>query len=325
MRRLITISILALCLLPGTCLRTAPKPWNESQRVAYVKLKVPRWRTGEVQVQGAWQLRSPNTAFGGFSALLAIDGRLLAVSDGGAAAWLPFPGAAKPHVRIFFLGGHRPRDKARVDIESLTRDAVTGSVWAGYEASNAIVALDRGLHMGRDAEPRAMHDWPSNAGPESLVRLRDGRFIVLAEGDMILAGQPSPGLVFASDPTADRAVADNPLRFRFAPPRGYRPVDMAQLPDGRVLILLRSVRPGNPVHFTGRLMVADPADIAPGRVWRGRTIALLDDPLPSDNYEGLTILPQADGSVQVWVISDDNHAAYQRTLLLKLRWVPDRK
>ena len=85
------------------------------------------------------------------------------------------------------------------------------------------------------------------------------------------------------------------------------------------------MRWGLPPRFEGKLLVADPAEIRPGVAWAGRIIADLKAPLPMDNYEGVAVEPGADGEVVLWVISDDNHAKFQRTLLLKLVWRPDEK
>jgi len=96
------------------------------------------------------------------------------------------------------------------------------------------------------------------------------------------------------------------------------------LPDGRVVILLRIVDPLSPPFFEAMLVVADPADIAAGREWRWSKLADLEGSVPRDNYEGLAIVPDPSG-VTLWLISDDNYAHFQRTLLLQLHWrVPPR-
>jgi hypothetical protein len=67
------------------------------------------------------------------------------------------------------------------------------------------------------------------------------------------------------------------------------------------------------------LLVADPGRIVAGKDWPWRKLADLEAPLPMDNYEGLAVLPDRDG-VTLWLISDDNFARIQRTLLLELHW-----
>ena len=50
----------------------------------------------------------------------------------------------------------------------------------------------------------------------------------------------------------------------------------------------------------------------------GTRLTRLEAPLPVDNFEGLAITPAAGGKVHVWLISDDNQAVTQRTLLWRL-------
>ena len=116
-----------------------------------------------------------------------------------------------------------------------------------------------------------------------------------------------------------------PTAFRLVSPPGYRPVDIAQLPDGRALILLRKVVWGIPPGFAGKLMLADPATIRAGEVWRTEPLADLVAPLPSDNYEGLAVASDGRGGIVLWLISDDNDSIAQRTVLLKLRWPANAK
>jgi hypothetical protein len=177
------------------------------------------------------------------------------------------------------------------------------------------------LRTSAAVSPAAMRDWRATFGAEAMVRLADGRFVVLAEGSRDWFGEGMPGLVFPSDPVAGAP----PAAFRFAPPPGFRPVDMAQLPDRRVLILLRRVDWGIPPVFSGKLMLADPVALRPGEEWRAEPVADLATPLPTDNYEGLAVEPDGKGGVVLWLISDDNEMALQRTLLLKLAWPANAK
>ena len=50
-----------------------------------------------------------------------------------------------------------------------------------------------------------------------------------------------------------------------------------------------------------------------------RLLAEFGNAIPRDNYEGIAVTTDDDGQF-VWLISDDNFMAIQRTLLLKLRW-----
>ena len=56
----------------------------------------------------------------------------------------------------------------------------------------------------------------------------------------------------------------------------------------------------------------------------GKTLDLhtITRPATVDNFEGISALPRADGSVRFYLISDDNFSPAQRTLLLAFDWTP---
>ncbi len=317
MRKLVLLLMLILALAPGTWLRSPRPPADERQILSVRALPVGAIELGPLAPVGSWVLDSPNDAFGSYSALAALDdGTLLAASDKGSMMRFAPPGMPGGGVAIGYFGQDRSLPKWQLDIESMTRDPASGRLWLGFEGSNRIERFDAGFRAPATVRPVAMRDWPGNSGPEAMVRLADGRFVVLAEGTRRWFAGEVPGLLFRSDPIAGAA----PVAFRFTPPAGYSPVDLAQLPDGRVLILLRRVVWGIPPGFAGKLMLADPRAIRPGQPWRAKLLTDLAAPLPSDNYEGLAVVPESIGGTTLWLISDDNDAPYQRTLLLKLHW-----
>lgn len=317
MLRRALILILILGLAPGLWLRSPPQRPNDAQ---VVELKVvPRGAQccsyGPLRLTGAWRLTSPNTDFSGWSALLvAQPGRLLAFSDRGHWLDMPQPGQGGA-VRIAALFTDQEQFKANRDIESATRDPASGLTWIALEGRNAIWRHGPDLKGQVLRQPPEMRDWPLNSGAEAMVRLADGRFVVLSEAASDWGGRVHPALLFPGDPAQPVAAQG----FTFEGPEGYRPVDMAQLPDGRVLVLMRRLRWPMPARFLIKLAIADPAEIAPGKVWRAREIADLDaGPLPTDNFEGLAVEPGKDGAAVVWLISDDNSAVTQQTLLWRL-------
>lgn len=322
MRKLFLIFALIVGLAPGTWLR-APKPPADHRQVLDVSaLPVPRADLGPLELTGAWVLESPNDVFGSYSALTALDdGTLLAASDKGSMMHFSPPGARQAGVRIGYFGLDGGLPKYQLDVESLARDPADGRLWLGFEGANKIERFDAGFRSAATVRPEAMRGWPANQGAEAMARLADGRFIVLAEGTESWFENEVPGLLFPADPVAGA----EPVAFRFALPAGYRPVDMAELPDGRVLILLRKVVWGLPPGFAGKLALADPAAIRAGEAWHVEPLADLDTPLPSDNYEGLAVVPDAGGGMVLWLISDDNDSLAQRTLLLRLAWPANAK
>jgi len=319
--RLTLLLIVAAGLAPATWLHSPPPrlPADSRPLLTIEPLDVNRGTLGEVSVAGAWALSSPNFHFGGYSALLSMpDGSLFAASDSGdMLRFTPPDRAPGPVVMDYFADAHAG-EKAVNDIEGLARDPVSGKVWAAYEQSNMI--MRHSARLVREAALRvpAMRRWPRNRGAESIVRLADGRFIVLSEGSPRWFAEELPALLFPGDPVS----GVRPVRFAFRPPEGFRPVDAALLPDGRVMILLRRMNWALPPTFSTRLMIADPAAIRAGRTWPAEPVADLAEPLPTDNYEGLAVEPSGQGGATLWLISDDNRAKYQRTLLLKLLWRP---
>jgi len=318
MRKVVLLLVVILGLAPGTWLWSPRPPADKRQILSLRALQIPDVDLGPLMPAGAWVLDSPNDDFGSYSALAALgDGTLLAASDKGAMMRFSPPGEHPAQVRIGYSGQDGNRPKWQLDIESMTRDPASGRLWLGFESDNRIERFDPGSRAQATVRPEVMRGWPDNQGAEAMVRLADGRFIVIAEG----AGDEVPGLLFPSDPVAGA----EPAIFRFAPPAGYRPVDIAQLPDGRTLILLRKVVWGLPPGFAGKLMLADPATIRAGEAWRADLLADLVAPLPSDNYEGLAIETDGRGGTVLWLISDDNDSIAQRTLLLRLDWPANAK
>lgn len=312
MRRLILILAIAAGLAPSTWLR---EPWapDRSAELAITALPFAADDAGNLRLAGAWRLDSPNEHFHGYSALAVLgDGRLLAASDRGRMLIFAPPGKRETAPVFDHFGGEDAFAKRFADIEALTRDPASGTIWAAYERGNMIRRYRPSLVPDGEVWPEEMRAWPSNGGPEAMVRLNDGRFIVLSERN-------SFGLIFTGDPVE----GIRPVKFRFHGPEGFRPVDMAQLPDGRVLILLRAFDWGLPPRFRGKIILADPAVIVEDGVWSGEALTDLSPSLPADNYEGMAVQPTEGGGAIVWIISDDNEMRFQQTVLLKFLWNPN--
>jgi hypothetical protein len=324
-------NIALLILLFGVMVTT----WVRSERVLIVPdpvlhftaLKLPPPATltahlGAFRLEGAWHMTLGSSKFGGYSALIALpDRRLLAVADNGRFLTFMPPGqrglTAKPYTpRLGTLLTDPRNDKRQVDTESATRDPGTGTIWLGLEYLNAVVRFNpRWQETGR-VRPAAMAQWRSNSGPEAMVRLADGRFLVLCEGpDEWVRPHRHDGVLFAGDPVAGGGKG---RPFTFDGPTAFDPVDMAQLPDGRVLVLMRTLIWPLPELFAGRIAIGDPAQIHAGGTWKVVDVARIASSLPIDNFEGMAVVPRDDGRVTVWLISDDNQTRLQRTLLWKL-------
>lgn len=269
---------------------------------------------------GVWHLESATREFGGYSALIAFaDGSLLAGSDTGTLLKIDNPGTAAMSGRYPRFAVTKGRDKRDADLEALTLDRATGTIWGAYERSNAIERYSPGLERLARVRPAKMRHWRANGGPEAMIRLADGRFVVLAEVPLDSEAPGHRAVLFSGDPTAGHEG----VSFSFAAPEGMRPVDMTQLADGTVLVLLRSVDWYFPPRFGSAIAVLDPDEIEEGAMWRPGRVLPLPESVPQENYEGLAAEPGATGgTTRLWLISDDNFSRFQRTLLAALDWRP---
>ncbi len=277
-----------------------------------------RVRVGALTYLGGVVLDSPDPAFGGFSAMQLVGDRFTLVSDNGNVVRFRMGPDWRIRAPAFgdLPGGPGTGwKKEQRDSESLAWDPVSGRIWIGFERYNAIYRYDAALsRVEASAQPPAMADWSKAGGPESMTRLRNRHFLVISETSRP-DGAPDAriGLRFAGDPTAPGA---RPVRFGYVPPPGYDPTDIAELPDGRLLVLNR--RLSLPGLFTAKLTVIDLRGVRVGGVVRGVEIATLEAPLLHDNFEALAVTREGDATI-VWIASDDNLEVWERSLLLKFR------
>jgi hypothetical protein len=72
--------------------------------------------------------------------------------------------------------------------------------------------------------------------------------------------------------------------------------------------------------FRSTISLLDPRAIRPGAVVMTHEIARIDDPRFQENYEGMAVTQERDGTPIVWLMSDSNAMVWlQRTILLKLQ------
>ena len=320
--RWLLLAVVVAGLAPGILVRTTIGLRSDVAVVAIKPVAARDGVAGDLTLTGAWELTSTHGWFGGFSALVAGEGQaLIAGTDRGWLLDLDLAGDAPRAIpgSYRFVGDRKRGRKEVIDLESLARDPATGTLWAAFENDNLIArfAAD-GTPTWR--APPEMQQWSPNSGPETMTRLDDGRFLMLAEGPVDGSDTVHEALLFAGDP----AKAGRPLPFRFVAPRDYDPVDAVQVPDGRVLILLRRVEYAIPARFDTAIAIADPRAIKAGKPWGATVIQRLTGGIFADNFEGIAFVPSpgdpARGSL--WLIADDNFSVFQRSLLVRFDWNP---
>ncbi|EZP73383.1 hypothetical protein BV96_00822 [Sphingomonas paucimobilis] len=328
MRRILIVLLLAILLLPAPH-KNKPELFGPGPLLVKVRalplssIDPSVNQVGALTYKGGWQLSSPHRGFGGISSLMVdAHGQVLALSDSGTL--MGFAVRPRPDNRHPFIAPLpvRAEDRSQPwwawDSESLTHDPATDRYWVGFEMLQRICRYAPGF--ARVEACRTWPDieaWPETGSIESMARLPDGRFLVIAEMGMTSDGSHDT-LLFSGDPADEATPA--PIHLRYAPPRGYRPTDLVALDERRLLVLNRRVTLQN--LFTATLAIVElPASPRAGDRLKARTLAQLAPPLLADNFEGLA-LSREQGQTMVWIVSDDNHEFFQRTLLLKFALRP---
>lgn len=318
--RLVAALVVAAMAAPGTWLRTPvvkenPASIELAQVAGPAKIAAPGW-----SIAGVWHYSTePTLRFGGFSGLLPVGGgRLRAFSDRGFLFTFVEPDREEESAETRLIAGLPYDDPALYpllwDIESVTRDPSSqGDYWVGYENTHAIHRFSYQTAPERfRIFDEIVADWYSNSGLEAMERLSDGRFLILPEGR-------DEALIFDSDPVE----GGEPVIVPFENPvDGFAVTDIAQMPDGRVLLLMRDVDWGNYPPFAGLLGIADAPEAGSRAPVTPSVLFRFEGVLPPENYEGLAVRTMEDGRLAVWIISDDNIAAMQRTLVAKLVFDP---
>ncbi len=271
-------------------------------------------RIGTLEPVGAVTLSSRDPAFGGFSAIALHNQRAMLLSDGGNVAAFAIRGGIieSPGGHILKAGPATGWLRKERDSESLTLHPATGRAWVGYENQNEIWRYAPGFSGAEArARPEGMRRWVTNQGAESLVRLRDGRFIAIAERKPDRATRHA--MLFSGDPTAKGTRAD---AFRIQPPDRYDPSDAAELPNGDLLVLTRRFR--YPFTFTAKLLRIPRAAIRPGAVAKGKVIATLTPPVMGENCEGIAVTSEG-GQTMLWIVTDNDLMPLRPTYLMKFR------
>lgn len=316
MRRLILALLIFLAIgpVPGT----EQRRWREirTDSAAAHALDYPAERAGAMRFVRGWRLVSPHSRFGGFSAVAKTGrDRFLLVGDNGWWTRLTLGSDGRlSDVRIRLLptpGGGQNR-KTLSDVEAMQIDPATGKIWMALEGVNEIRRFDSTLTRIESRARLPRPRWPANRGPEAMVRLDDGRWLVFSEDARAPHGRQA--LIFDGDPAVPGTRAQ---RFSYDSRGAGLVSDAALLPDGGVLLLHR--RLGIDPIFTSIVALADPADITPGGTLTARPIGRVPAAL-SDNFEGAAVSTEG-GRTFLWLVSDNNFNRWQRSLLLQFELV----
>ncbi len=307
-----------------------------------------RRRVGDLTFVAGYQLTSPDSRFGGLSGLEILDdGNLLAVSDHNAFVWIDLDkdGVTPIAARIAEMS-----DKDGYQLETDVDGRAEGLAWnagmalVSFDDNHRVLAYDIGK-CGAAARGAPIVFGPfgmplAEAYDESRISVNDGAGSealavtddwYLFTGIETKVGQLSPmsarpieqdpdfslrvgvdaqefvGLDVLPASKKDGAVRAFTLHRSFSPRSGYG-VTIAETDFNRYVDDAMLTR-----HIDGDIdQRARYRFVETG--WR--KLAELDMLMTIDNYEGIAAKELPDGRVRLFVISDNNFASTQRTLLM---------
>ena len=266
---------------------------------------------------GGWHLTSDEPNFGGLSGLdILEDGNLLSVSDAGAFVQIDLVAGAPSGTGAIsymrgpdgkLLDGKRASDAeglhvgfglAAVSFERDHRIAAFNIDACGAAARGVPVSTGNTLGVDGDLAPSGLpDDLPENNGLEALT-FSDGYFLTGTEASdgadtplfrpTIFGGQFDPAGVLRTPRRMNLTGLDTVDEHTYALFRRYVPIF------------------GNTIEVRRFSSLEHEGD----------TLFRLDRSVSVDNFEGIAATKLADGTVRIYIISDDNFSERQRTLLM---------
>jgi hypothetical protein len=287
-------------------------------RVDVVPVETNVEQVGRLAWRGGVELRAHSPMFVGLSGIEALDdGRIVAISD--EADWIT--GDLVLDERGFLTGFTHARaalmrdehgdaftTKAEGDSEGLAL-LPDGRFAVSFERSNLIRIYDfnRDGPFGQASMgPRLdeVDDLPGNSSLEALAAM-DNELITGAEGG---DQRTTPVWVVALEARAPVAP-----RFTYPLSDGFSLTGLDRLPDGSFVALERFYAP---VVGPRARITRFAAPSSEGGAIERELLALLEAPFPVDNFEGISAVRRPNGATRIYIVSDNNKSAQQRTLLL---------
>lgn len=325
-KQLISLALLLLlaigpAALPGQGLRAEPLQ-VPSAALELNPEQPDQARLGRLQYLGGLVLAGEANVFGGYSGIVvdADGGGLWTMSDIGHwlrldfsrnAAGLPDGVAAARHLPLNDAQGQPIERKSLKDAEALRR-LPDGSWLVSFERAHRLwtYAEPGGPARYSLPVPPGFDAQPDNGGAEAVAVWPNGDLLLFSEEKEIAPGH-SAAWLRRGDGWADLSW---PARD------GFKPTDAVALPNDDVLVLERFFTPlTGPKARISRLAAAS---IRPGATLQPETLAEWARPVSVDNMEALDMRRAEDGSLWLYVMSDDNQSRLQRTLLMVFRLEP---
>jgi hypothetical protein len=275
-------------------------------------------QAGELDYRGGIALRSTDARFGGFSGLhVSTDGAtLLAISDRGA--WLKLAlrydqagrlvGAAQAEMGPLIGEDGKPLAGIAADAEALAV-LPDGSMLVAFERRHRMLLYPEATPPFSKPPtpfpgPEGIEEAPPNGGLEALTHMGRGFLVAIAER-MTAGGGALAAWV-------GRAGVWEPFGYVRKP--GFRVTAAGLLPAGDLVVVEHrySAASGSVL----RIVRVPRNAIAPRRRVEGRALAVLEPPLTTENFEGISVRRGEGREALIYMISDDNFNPLQRTILM---------
>ena len=304
---------------------TAGQPDPSPQLVELLPIELDsrnpeRTEFGRLEFLSGFQLRSKDRRFGGLSGLtIGADGRLYAVSDTGY--WVSARMIADSELKLLDLTDWliqpilsttgAPVTDPLHDAEALTRTP-DGSFLVAFEKVHRIwryppPPLNYYSLPVPVAIPSLVAQAPSNGGLEGIAVFTDGRLLALTEEFQNRNGSFKGWLI----------DGQQFFELSYLPSPEFRVTDCATLSNGDVIVLERRYVPFG--ILSARLKLVRAENVQPGAKLLGEELLNLESPLNVDNFEGVAVQEDPTNGTIIYIVSDDNYNAFQRTLLLQFR------
>lgn len=281
-------------------------------------------RVGPLRFRGGLELHHDDPAFGGLSSIrVTPEGTgFTALSDRGRIVTGSLIHDAEG--RLTGTSGLVVTPLRDSDGTALTGRRSDSEEMAHLPGGGWVVSFEREHRLMRYPEvlaagtptamtgPDGLSGLGGNSGIEAMAALADGTLVLIAEGEA--EEERHPGWLGGEGGWQS-------FTYLAQPP--YRPVGAAVLPDGDLLVLER--RYSWPAGVGARIARVPRERLLAGGEVAGETVARLERPLTVDNYEGIDVRRPPGGPTRVYLISDDNFSASQRTLLLVFDLEEDRR
>jgi len=314
--------VLAACAPAPAALHNGPArpvPADGSIRIVATPLPLnpknpAQDRIGDFVFAGAVQLTSPDTTLlGGLSDLkVAADGSLVAETDEGALlrAQIVLDDKGRliglDHARISLLKGLNGQPlpgKAEADAEGVAAWP-NGDLMISFERDDRIWVYPADGGAPRPA-PKPPVPIPPNMGMEGLALApregADAYWVGLEGGSLWLCHLATK---------CGRAPG------QFPPPSSYRLPALFEMANGDLVVEHHHWDPIGGTHLVISV-IDNPATHAKPAV---KASLKLDQGMTVDNIEGVAVAPRPGGVQRFYLISDDNFASNQRTLLMAFDW-----